>query len=421
MIDFIFEQFITHGSISTDTRKIKPKDIFFALKGPSFNGNQYAQSALEKGATYVVIDEVNYQKDERYLLVDDVLNTLQKLARKYRDSLNIPVIAVTGSNGKTTSKELINAVLEQKLKTFATQGNLNNHIGVPLTLLSIPKDTEIAVIELGANHIGEIETLCQIANPNYGLVTNIGMDHLEGYGSLEGVARGSSELFYHFLKNGGTAFVNKEDEILVRMSKRLNNIIYYPQNCKLSKNDFFLEIELFTGEKYTTQLIGEYNFYNISLALCIAQHFEVDLKLAAKAIQNYEPKNNRSQIVRQGNNVFILDAYNANPSSMSAAVENFAKIKADKKVLILGDMLELGSFADSEHEKMIALVDKLNFDKVIFCGPQFHKFSNSGNVFVQTTEELKNWLENQNFNETHFLLKGSRGMALEKVVNGQNH
>lgn len=416
MIDFIFEQFIQYPHISTDTRKIQVGDLFFALKGPNFNGNQYADLAIDSGAKFVVIDEEKYKKDDRYIVVENSLATLQQLARKYRDTLNIPFIAVTGSNGKTTSKELIKVVLDQKFKTFSTQGNLNNHIGVPLTLLSIPADTEIAIIELGANHIGEIEELCTIANPNFGLITNVGMDHLEGYGSLEGVARGSSELFYHLLKNNGLAFVNKTDELLVRMAARLKNIVYYPENCILSNNDFFVEIELNSGDKYTTQLIGEYNFYNIALALSIGQYFGVDKNLAAEAIQNYEPKNNRSQIIHQKDNVFILDAYNANPSSMTAAVANFAKIKAKNKIVILGDMFELGNYSYTEHQKIVQLVESLNFNKAVFCGSEFLKHKTELSIFIETRENLKTWLDSQEFNETHFLLKGSRGMALEKLI-----
>lgn len=419
--------FLKYPSVCTDTRKIKTGDLFFALKGPSFNGNQFAKNALAAGAAFAIVDEADFVI-ENCILVDDVLDALQQLATDYRRYLKIPVIAVTGSNGKTTTKELTTLVLSQKLKVYATQGNLNNHIGVPLTILSIPNDCEIAVIELGANHLKETELLCKIAEPDHGLVTNCGMDHLEGYGSIEGVIKGSAELFEYFKsKNKGTVFVHKDDEVLVEMAKilsqesipnNLNNceIVLYPSDAEIASNDFYVNVAYKNKIEIKSNLIGDFNFVNIACALKIGEYFGVSDEKAAAAIESYLPKNNRSQVVDQRGAKFILDAYNANPSSMSLAVNNFAQIKADKKMVILGDMFEMGDYSAAEHKKMIDLVNGLAFEQAVFCGEEFFKYQSDKGLYFKTKEALKNWFDAQDLTNYTILLKGSRGMALEKLL-----
>lgn len=420
-IDHLYKLYTQSSGVSTDTRFIKTGNIFFALKGPNFNGNTYAQNALASGADYCVIDEAEFSIEGKTILVENVLETLQLLARKHRDTLGIPFIGVTGSNGKTTSKELITAVLSKKFKTYATQGNLNNHIGVPLTILSISPDTEMAVVELGANHIGEIEVLCQIANPSHGFVTNVGMDHLEGYGSFEGVAKGSSEIYYHLLKNGGQVFVNSKDELLMRMSQRFEKRILYPQHgddyhAEIANQDFYISIKTETGTLFETKLIGAYNFDNAALALCIGKYFGVHETDANAAIADYIPSNNRSQVMPKGTNTIIMDAYNANPSSMGLSVSNFGLMAAPNKVAILGDMYELGEYSIDEHAKMITLAESCKLTKVIFCGKEFYKHKNNTSLFFASRDELTAYLKANPFHNTNILLKGSRGMALEKLV-----
>lgn len=407
--------FLEHPSVSTDTRKIQSGDLFFALKGPNFNGNKFAQDALAAGASHVIIDEAEYLTDN-CILVDDVLEALQGLARDYRRHLNIPVIAVTGSNGKTTTKELTTLVLSQKYRVYATQGNLNNHIGVPLTLLSIPKDCEIAVIELGANHLKEIELLCQIAEPDYGLITNCGMDHLEGYGSMEGVIKGSAELFTHLTAHDGVAFVHREDETLMRLSESLPHKEFYPDQAYIVPSDFYLTLSY--KDQYTihSQLIGDFNFINIACALKIGAYFQVPDAQAVVAIESYMPKNNRSQVVEKDGVRFVLDAYNANPSSMELSLKGFAKIKASKKAVILGDMFEMGSFAVAEHQRMISLANNLDFHKVVFCGEEFCRQQTEEGLYFKDRAALKEWFDTQDFSGYTILLKGSRGMALEKLL-----
>ena len=423
MLNNIYSKFLECTSVNTDTRKTAEGQMFFALKGPSFNGNEYAKLAIQKGAKYAVIDEAKFAISAQYILVDDVLSCLQNLATYHRKQLNIPVIAVTGSNGKTTTKELLHAVLSTKYNTFSTQGNLNNHIGVPLTLLSLTKKTEIAVVELGANHIGEIELLCKIAEPSHGFITNIGLDHLEGYGSIEGVAKGSSELFYHLLKNNGVAFVNSNDDLLMRMASRLQNIFTYPQqgnfySCRLSKNDFYLEVTTEKNEIIQTQLTGAYNVDNIATALCIAKYFEVDSEKANKAIAAYEPKNMRSQIIERGNLRIILDAYNANPSSMEVAIENLSYIKAENKIVILGDMFEMGDLSTQEHNRITNLASTKDFSNIILIGEAFSKTENTSSIILKFENKklAQDWIEQQKFENATFLVKGSRGMALETLV-----
>jgi UDP-N-acetylmuramoyl-tripeptide--D-alanyl-D-alanine ligase len=423
--DTLLNLFLENPIVSTDTRKIQPKSLFFALKGANFNGNTFAQEALEKGALYAIIDEPEYKISEKCLLVEDVLKTLQALARKYRDTFQIPFIAIGGSNGKTTTKELTHKVLSQKYKTFATQGNLNNHIGVPLTLLSIPKDTEMAVIELGANHIGETADLCEIANPNYGVITNIGLDHLEGFGSLEGVAQANSELYYYLLKNNGKIFLNTNEEHLVRMASRFpkEQVFTYPNvdnyfSATLLPSDFYLKYETGKGEITETQLIGKYNFANITTALCIGKYFDVPARLANQAIAEYTPSNNRSQLIKKETNTIILDAYNANPSSMKEAIENLDGMSFNNKMVILGQMNEMGAYSQQEHENLGKLLASKNIQTVVLYGEEMqYALPHLPKAYYFTDKfSLHNWLQDTKPTAQLILIKGSRGAKMETVL-----
>nr|HPH46574.1 UDP-N-acetylmuramoyl-tripeptide--D-alanyl-D-alanine ligase [Chryseolinea sp.] len=320
-IEKLYQHYLSSGKISTDTRKIEPGSLFFALKGDNFNANEFAEEALNKGAMFSIVDEKRFAVNDKCILVDDVLTTLQKLARHHRDQFTIPFIGLTGSNGKTTSKELLHAVLSKKFKTLATKGNLNNHIGVPLTILSIDKTIEVAVIEMGANHLGEIALLCSIANPTHGFITNIGKAHIGTFGGFENIVRGKSELYQHLLTNNGVVFINSLNEILANMAKRFKNPIYYPAagnyyHCEIISADPFVKIKTENGATIETQIIGGYNFENMATALCIGKYFGVDADEANRAIAEYSPGNMRSQVMQKGSNTIILDAYNANPSSM---------------------------------------------------------------------------------------------------------
>lgn len=420
----IYQLFLQHKRISTDTRNIEPKSIFFALKGANFNGNAFAKEALAKGANWAVIDEAEYQT-ENCILVDNVLETLQNLARTYRRSLQIPFIAIGGSNGKTTTKELMAAVLSQKYKTFATKGNLNNHIGVPLTLLSIPADTEMAVIELGANHIGETAFLCQIAEPNFSVVTNVGLDHLEGFGSLEGVAQANGELYEYLLNSNGKIFYNTQEESLKRINIKIpeNQIITYPSqndffHVEHSPSDFFLSYISDNQYIIKTKLIGKYNFANIATALCIGKYFGIDSTKANAAIANYSPSNNRSQLIKKGSNLIILDAYNANPSSMQQAIESFATIPKEKKIVILGQMNEMGAYSQQEHENLGKLLAQYSFDKILLYGEEMQPALAflPQSYFFTDKFSLHNWLKDATIAETAILIKGSRGVQMETVL-----
>ena len=354
MIEPLYEKFLTSSGVSTDTRSITEGSLFFALKGERFNGNQFARQALENGAAYAVIDEPAHQHNDRCLLVDDALVALQNLAHHHRMTLNIPVIGINGTNGKTTTKELLHVVLSQKHQTLATRGNLNNHIGVPLTLLQLTPETEIAIIELGANHVGEIAALCRIAHPTHGLTTNIGKAHLEGFGGLEGAIRGESEQYDYLRKTNGTVFINSQDKLLSNMGKRFEQPYYYPASddyfpCQLVSADPFVVYQTEGRDPVETQLVGGYNFENIAAALCIGRYFDVPAEAANEAVRAYQPANRRSQVVRQGTNTIILDAYNANPDSMQAAIRNLEAMRAAHKAVILGDMYELGEDAEAEH------------------------------------------------------------------------
>jgi UDP-N-acetylmuramoyl-tripeptide--D-alanyl-D-alanine ligase len=422
-ISQLYNHFLKTRKVSTDTRQIQEGSIFFALKGDKYNANQFAEEALGKGAALAVIDEKEYKKDERFVLVENVLETLQKLARYHRDQLNIPVIALTGSNGKTTSKELLNAVLGKKFRTSATRGNLNNHIGVPLTVLAIDPAIEIAIVEMGANHLHEIALLCEIANPTHGYITNIGKAHIGTFGGFENIVRGKSELFQHLISNNGQVFINSQNEILANMSKRFKSPLFYPAkgdyyHAELVSADPTVVVKAENGEQINTNLIGGYNFENIASALCIGKFFGVDEKLANKAVAEYVPSNMRSQILHKDNNTIILDAYNANPSSMAAAIVNLAGMKAKNKVLILGDMFELEEEAAVEHQAIGKLIREKGFTNVYLCGSLFksalHEFP-TAKYFVKK-DELVEELKQFPITNSTILVKASRGIGLETIV-----
>lgn len=436
----LYHIYVQHPVISTDTRKITPGSLFFALKGEKFDANTFAAQAIEAGAAYAIIDNPQYQAGDKFLLVDDVLNALQDLARYHRRQLNIPVIGLTGTNGKTTTKELINAVLSQHFKTYATQGNLNNHIGVPLSILSINTSHEAAVIEMGANHQKEIELLCSISQPSHGLITNVGKAHLEGFGGVEGVKKGKGEL-YDFLsaeaqkpgrQKESIAFVNSDDRVLMEMAAaRGLNPVYYgdsePSSLvsgKITENAPLLALEWTdkrSGKKYIvkTQLTGEYNLPNILVAVCIGLYFKLTPDQINAGISGYQPKNNRSQITQTATNTLICDYYNANPSSMAVAIENLGKIDAKRKVLVLGDMFEMGDESAAEHEAIIKKAIEAPVDKRIFIGHEFYKlsfpFRGSGG-FYSTAEDAIQALKANPIRNSTVLIKGSRGMALERLV-----
>jgi UDP-N-acetylmuramoyl-tripeptide--D-alanyl-D-alanine ligase len=422
-IEKLYALYRQSGKVSTDTRKIAAGSIFFALKGDKFNANTFAQQALDNGAAYAVLDEKEYAVNDRCIVVDDVLATLQKLARHHRDQLTIPVIGLTGSNGKTTSKELLNAVLSKKFKTYATIGNLNNHIGVPLTLLSIDSSIEMAVVEMGANHLGEIALLCSIANPTHGFITNIGRAHIGMFGGFENIVRAKSELYQHLLTNNGTVFINSQNEILANMAKRFKAPLFYPAKgdyyqASLVGADPFVKIKAENGDDVQTHLIGAYNFENIAAALCIGKYFEVPAALANQAVADYLPGNMRSQMIQKETNTVILDAYNANPSSMQVALENLAAMKAPHKMVILGDMFELGEEAEKEHRLIGQLAKKLGFDKVYLCGTLMkaakEEFPDA--ILFENKALLMEALKKDPPRNATILVKASRGIGLETIV-----
>ena len=413
--------FLEFNSVCTDTRKVKKNDLFFALKGANFNGNKFAKQAIEKGAKYAVVDEEFYNNDTQTILVKNVLETLQKLATYHRLYLNKPIIALTGSNGKTTTKELINAVLSTKYKTTATFGNLNNHIGVPLTLLSMTDDTEIGIIEMGANHQKEIDFLCHIAQPDYGYITNFGKAHLEGFGGVEGVVKGKSEMYDYLISHNKHTFVNTEDCIQVEKTKTAKIFTFGPNNnCNVIIN--FIEANPFVKLNYeskyiNSQLIGDYNYSNIAVAITIGNYFKIDKNLIIKAIEDYVPNNNRSQIIEKGSTKIILDAYNANPTSMEAALLNLEKQKG-LKIAILGDMFELGEDAEKEHQAITEQVIRLNINQVILIGENFYKvnLTSSKLKIFDSYECSEAAIKNSDFSNATLLIKGSRGMALERLL-----
>lgn len=426
-IEKLYEIYKQFPSISTDTRNIKEDSIFFALKGSNFNGNTFASQALENGAAYAVVDEVEYVNGERYLLVEDVLKSLQDLALYHRKQLSIPIVGITGTNGKTTSKELVYSVLSQQFKTYATQGNLNNHIGVPLTLLSIDDSYEVAIVEMGANHIGEIEFLANIARPTFGFITNVGKAHLEGFGSFEGVKKTKGELYDFIASTGGTLFLQADNEHLVEMAaqRSFSKVIKYGFTegndviGKLLMANPYLSISWkekgnpVSYEVYT-HLTGSYNTENILAAIAVGLELGMAPKAINEGIANYIPKNNRSQITKTSRNMIVADFYNANASSMAAALDNMQVLTAEHKIIILGDMFELGEESFEEHKNLIEKAKSLNFERLIFVGKEFSKHKDNSAEFYETTEEAKAAVSS--IEDSFILLKASRGMAFEKLL-----
>lgn len=422
-IEQLYQHFKECTTACTDTRKIDKNSLFFALKGDNFNGNEFASIALEAGAKYCVVDEKRYAIDQRYLLVENVLETLQNLATFHRDKLAIPVIALTGSNGKTTTKELINAVLSKQYKTTATIGNLNNHIGVPLTLLRMNEATEIGIVEMGANHPKEIGLLAAIAHPDYGLITNFGKAHLEGFGSIEGVIKAKSELYDYLMANLKTIFVNENDPLQVQQTLSYDKVFKFGLR---TSTDTMLEIIntqpyvtlSYNGSVIKSQLTGTYNFNNIAVAIAVGSYFKIEPNHIKNAIEDYTPTNNRSQILKKGSNTIIMDAYNANPTSMMAALENFKQLNQGGKMIFLGDMFELGKTAESEHQSIVDYLEQNELGKVHLIGKNFYKtnVTHSNIQKFETFEALKLNLQQHPIKDSFLLIKGSRGMALERIL-----
>ena len=419
----LYQLYLQHSGITTDTRKITPGDIFVALRGPNFNGNNFARQALNAGAAYIIVDEKIDFKDERIIETGDALVALQQLAKHHREQFKIPFIAITGSNGKTTTKELVNSVLSSAYITYTTQGNLNNHIGIPLTLLKIKNDAEIAVIEMGANNPKEIEGYCEYVMPTHGLITNFGKAHLEGFGSIGGVMKAKSELFNYIRTSDGTVFINADDEAMIKMSEGIKNIITYGTSVgsvrgKVADSTSFLQVSIYADNKIEnihTNLVGEYNLPNVLAAFTIGKYFNVPTEKIKNALEEYTPSNSRSQMIKQDSNTIILDAYNANPASMKAAIENFAKMEGSKKILMLGGMMELGKESTYEHEKLLKLIDKYHWEKVILVGSHFKAISTNYIKFDNAADAGK-WRKEQELRDTQILIKGSRSIQMEKVL-----
>lgn len=426
--------FVEQGQkICTDTRQIIPESIFFALSGENFNGNQFAKHALEKGCSYAIVDDDNLAQNDNIFLVENVLSSLQQLAAFHREKYKIPVLAITGSNGKTTTKELLNAVLSKKFNTLATKGNLNNHIGVPLTLLQLNEKHDFAIVEMGANHQKEIHSLCEIANPDFGIITNIGKAHLEGFGGIEGVKKGKGELFDFISAKGGKVFINGDDKTLSEMSAKLDKITYGTTKLfdvvgQTITSDPYLSFrwktrytasELKTAETIQSKLVGNYNLSNLLCAAAVGNFFKVSEADINQAITEYVPENNRSQLFKSLKNELILDMYNANPTSMEAAIENFAKMKSENKIVILGDMLELGEESAAEHEKIFSLAQQKRFEQMFLVGPSFHSLTSKDNgIFFPNAEQALEYLKEKKLEGKTILIKGSRGTKLETLLTG---
>ena len=432
LISELYTLYCQHSTITTDSRVCSPDSIFFALKGESFNGNAFAEKALQSGCAYAVIDDISFYTDNRMILVDDVLTALQKLAHMHRKTLKIPVVGITGTNGKTTTKELTAAVLSKKYNILYTQGNLNNHIGVPLTLLKLTHEHEIAVIEMGANHLGEIRDLSNITQPDYGLITNVGYAHLEGFGSFEGVIKTKGELYDFIRETGGKIFINRDNEYLTKIAGGIEQVNYSiaPDSIEntpfvggkiTSRHPFLSFAWVHNGVQHnvTTQLVGDYNLYNILAAITIGTYFDVSSEQINDAITNYKPTNNRSQFKKTEHNELIIDAYNANPSSMRAALENFAYsnagIKSLPKAIILGDMRELGEKSQELHSEILKLAEASGFDKILLCGEQFSDIGKE-HICFPSVEILDEFLKSNPLHNYHILIKGSHGVHLEKII-----
>ena len=431
-IEQLYSIYLQHPTICTDTRSITTGCLFFALKGDNFNGNNFAEQALKNGAAYAVIDEEEYAGLPQCILVDNSLETLQELAKHHRSQLNIPFIGITGSNGKTTTKELINSVLSQHYKTYATKGNLNNHIGVPLTILAIHAETEIAIIEMGANHQNEIEFLCSISQPSHGLITNVGKAHLEGFGGFEGVKKAKGELYTFLAENDGITFINQDNEILIKMAndRCVKSTIDYGSSeinyvsAQITKSDPTISVKWRQRSEESnhgfqnsnSNLSGTYNFENILAAIAIGCFFRLTPDEINSGIQSYLPSNNRSQITKTEKNVLICDYYNANPSSVLVALDNLETVDANNKVLILGDMFELGYESAAEHLTILTKATKIDLLKRIFIGEEFYELKNASDEFYRSTDEAFEALKNNPIQDATILIKGSRGMKLETLV-----
>lgn len=423
----LYAIYLQQSEICTDTRRITKACLFFALKGDNFDGNAFAEQALNSGAAYAIIDNPTYQTGDKTIVVNEVLSTLQQLANYHRKQLTIPFIGITGSNGKTTTKELINSVLSVKFKTYATLGNLNNHIGVPLTILAIDKSIEIAIIEMGANHQQEIAALCNIAEPECGLITNVGKAHLEGFGGFEGVKKGKGELYDFLKKTGGLAFVNRDNPHLQKMAadRQIEQASYYSTNSDsplkggMIENDPFLVIDwLADSERHRvkTHLTGPYNLENILAAIAFGRHFGLSAEEINEGISSYHPGNNRSQITKTEKNVLICDYYNANPSSMNAALDNFSTLSAEKKGIILGDMFELGNESSTEHQTIAERVQQISADVKILIGEHFSACQTQDSLAFKTTDEAAEYFRSNPISKATILIKGSRGMKLEQLT-----
>jgi UDP-N-acetylmuramoyl-tripeptide--D-alanyl-D-alanine ligase len=424
----LYKLFTGNPDVCTDTRNIKKGSIFFALKGENFNGNSFAEKALENGAAYAVIDQHEFRKNDRYILTDDVLDTLQHLANYHRRQLKCPVLAITGSNGKTTTKELISRVLAKKYKVHSTHGNLNNHIGVPLTILSAPMETEMLVVEMGANHKQEIQTLCAIAMPDYGIISNVGKAHLEGFGGFEGVKKGKGEMYEFLALHHGCAFVNGNNPHLSAMIREKNvkrKIVYgtdksFDCSGTLLETFPFLNVKWNAGDKggtISSKLVGDYNFENILAAACIGNYFAVDPDKICQAIEEYVPDNSRSQFLKLGSNTVLLDAYNANPSSMEVALKNFSMMEGNHKLVFLGEMAELGKESEQEHKQLIDLVKSLKFEKVILVGKKFSTLIDAmPGVYFDSSADAARWTKEQQISDATILIKGSRSSKMELVL-----
>lgn len=420
-IEQLYQLFQQYPSVETDTRKLQPGDIFFALSGPNFNGNQFAAQALEAGASYAIVDENIDDQNGQIIVVEDVLSTLQELAKYHRQQFNIPIVAITGSNGKTTTKELVNAVLDSHLTCYTTQGNLNNHIGIPLTLLRIKKEAEIAVIEMGANHQGEIAGYCKYVQPTHGIITNCGKAHLEGFGGIEGVRKGKGELFEYLRHHDGKAFIFNDYDYLHDMAKGISQFTYGTGNADVVGNanssGSFLTVLIKSpiNQEIYSHIVGDYNLPNVLCAVAVGLHFKVPEQKIKQAIEAYEPGNSRSQMVLKDNNHIILDAYNANPSSMILAIENLAKIEAKNKIILLGAMMELGTESLQEHQNIIDALQKYNWQQVVLVGGDFANIKHPY-LYFDNALQAASWYRKKGFTNTYQLIKGSRSMQMEKVL-----
>lgn len=423
-IEELYQIYLKYPSVQTDTRKLQMGDIYFALKGDTFNGNTFAQEALSQGAAYCVVDEDLSFKDDRLIKVDDVLSTLQQLAKYHRQQFNIPFLAITGSNGKTTTKELIHAVLSTTLKTYTTEGNLNNHIGIPLTLLKIKSDAEIAVVEMGANHQKEIASYCEYTLPTHALINNCGKAHLEGFGGIEGVRKGKGELYDFIRLSGGIIFRNNDYDYLKSMSAGIGKVISYSSVeaadvvGTISDDATMLTVGISNGaaiNQIKTQLVGGYNLPNVLAAVCVGKTFGVSDENIVAALEAYVPSNSRSQLIQKGTTSIVLDAYNANPSSMKVAVENFAAMQGDNKILMLGAMMELGDESEYEHSQLVELIQGYSWKAVVLVGQGFEPFANQYHYFDNSVEAAQ-WFKSQDLRNSQVLIKGSRSMKMERII-----